>query len=121
MKQIYTKEKKTELVAKGEERLGLKFFYTPEIVAPVIVSVVQPIVVKIEWSHEVNCMCEVCFNVRLDRLVASSQKSLNDMKSSLARRVEAVTAAIVDENPYMQPFQAAVINVATIPEYKGSR
>ena len=117
MKKIYTKDEKAKLVAQGEARLGLKFFYTPEVFVPVV----EEKVIEVVSAHEVNCMCEVCFNARLDRLVASSEKSLNDMKSSLARRVEAATAAIVDENPYTQPFQAAVINVAMIPEYKGSR
>lgn len=121
MKKIYTKEEKARIIAQGEARLGLKFFYTPEIVTPVVVPVVQSVVVKIEMSHEDNCMCEVCFGIRLDRLVASSEKALTDMKSSLERRVAAAGVAIAEVNPYTEPFEAAVINVSTIPEYKGSR
>lgn len=116
MKKVYTKEEKSKLVAQGEVRLGLKFFHTPE-----VVSFVLPLVVKAVVVHEDNCMCEVCFTIRLDQLVISSEKSLNDMKSSLSRRIAAATALITDENPYTEPFEAAVINVSMIKEYVGNR
>jgi hypothetical protein len=124
----YTKAELMKHIANGEKRLGLHLFYTPIQVEPILkieiaAAAVIPAVVETSTVHSEDCRCiDVCLNARLDALLASSQKSLADYKKSLGQAEEVVVeqVTIVDENPYTEPLEQALVHVSNIKTYKGS-
>ena len=73
MKKVYTKKEFAEIVARGEERLGLHLFYSPVIVQPVTIKVLQE-------AHDADCTCTTCFTTKLDALVTKTQTNLETLQ-----------------------------------------